>query len=483
MMAASRKTQCRSGSARVRWTCALIILAGGVSLGCGDDSATGPSPPQAAQVIVTPDSMELVIGSASRLDAIALTAEGDTLKDPSFMWTSEDPTITTIDANGVTIGLGNGTTTVTASLDDAAGAAVITVRLAGLVSIDAGSAHTCALAADAQAYCWGANTSGQLGDGSANPADRDHAYPVFGGLSFTQLSAGGNHTCGVTGDSQAYCWGAGEQGQLGDGLSRSANKPVAVAGGLSVLALSAGGEHVCAITHVGSLWCWGRNRFGQLGDGTITNRPVPTLVEPALRFQTVSSGVDHTCAIADDDKAYCWGQNEEGRLGIGVAGGTRTTPEPVADGHIYLSIEAARSHTCGILRGNGLVCWGNHEGGRLGLPGVTEPVLVPTTVAGRYLTISGGDGHTCGMVRGSNDASCWGVNSLGQVGIGTTDDVLEPTVVIGAIDFVALGAGDFHTCGVSAEGVAFCWGRGDRGRLGNGAQDDQLIPVELSISR
>jgi alpha-tubulin suppressor-like RCC1 family protein len=153
--------------------------------------------------------------------------------------------------------------------------------------VSAGGEHTCGVTTDDRAYCWGRNFSGELGDGTTT----DHSTPVAvtGGLRFRQVSAGGAHTCGLTTDDRAYCWGAG--GLLGDGTTTPRLNPVAVAGGRRFRQVSAGSSHSCAVTPFDRAFCWGFNPSGQLGDGTTSRRLTPVRVQGAgLLFRQVSAG-------------------------------------------------------------------------------------------------------------------------------------------------------------------------------------------------
>src|SRR5207248_675673 len=139
-----------------------------------------------------------------------------------------------------------------------------TVRV-DLQTVSAGATHTCALARDGSAYCWGDNEDGQLGDGSTN--DSPVPARVSGGHVFTALTTGGLHTCGLV-DGVAYCWGGNFYGQLGDGDTAESHLPVAVAGGHGFAAISAGATHTCAVTLTSVGYCWGSDRYGQVGDGS-----------------------------------------------------------------------------------------------------------------------------------------------------------------------------------------------------------------------
>ena len=201
------------------------------------------------------------------------------------------------------------------------------------VTVSTGDYHACGLRADGAAYCWGLNERGQVGDGTdlEDAEGRWSPVPVTGGLRFTAVSAGGNHTCGLAADSAAYCWGSNGAGQLGDGTTTDHPSPVRVAGGLSFIAVSAGGAHTCALTATGAAYCWGSNHLpaehsGQLGDGSGNDRSVPVPVTGGLSFKTVSAGGLHTCGLTATGDAYCWGLNREGQLGDGT---TKSRSRPV----------------------------------------------------------------------------------------------------------------------------------------------------------
>ena len=157
------------------------------------------------------------------------------------------------------------------------------VRVAGdltLVAIAAGNAHACGVTPQGDAYCWGQNANGQLGDGTTS----DHLVPVrvraAPGVHFISITAGARHTCAVASDGDAYCWGLDAYGQLGDGGGANQTQPVRVAGGHTFSSVRAFGSHTCGTTMSGEAFCWGYNLDGQLGDGTRMNRSRPVYLEP-----------------------------------------------------------------------------------------------------------------------------------------------------------------------------------------------------------
>jgi alpha-tubulin suppressor-like RCC1 family protein len=160
--------------------------------------------------------------------------------------------------------------------------------------VAAGNGHSCALTASGAAYCWGANWSGSLGDGSTTPSSVPVA--VEGGYHFRQIVVGSSHTCALTAGGQAVCWGAGEQGALGDGLATTSLVPVAVPG-YQFVRLTAGSSHTCGLTDNGTAYCWGSNTDMQLGDGTNIQRNSPTVVSGDLAFLDISANGRGTVGI------------------------------------------------------------------------------------------------------------------------------------------------------------------------------------------
>lgn len=206
-------------------------------------------------------------------------------------------------------------------------------------SIAAGGWLTCGLTTTGDAYCWGADPVGAIGDGSSDTTSRLVPTKVTGGLKFTSLITGGLQTCGLTNLGDAYCWGQDAEGELGDGTpTGSRPSPTPVSGGLKFATLTAGNSHTCGLTSAGVAYCWGNNDFGQIGDATSgTDRPTPVLVSGGLRFGTLVAGLYHTCGLTFSGVAYCWGNHSYGQVGDGTASDAvdRTSPTPVSGGLLF----------------------------------------------------------------------------------------------------------------------------------------------------
>jgi alpha-tubulin suppressor-like RCC1 family protein len=359
--------------------------------------------------------------------------------------------------------------------------------------VSAGGVHSCGRTSDNRAYCWGFNGSGQLGDGSGDSGPElcsgaagdfgcsTRPFPVAGGLRFRHLSAGSTYTCGVTTEFQAYCWGSDGFGQLGDG-SPGNNRltPFPVAGGHQFRLVETNTWHTCGVSYPDNrAYCWGANDRGQLGDGTTTNHSTPVRVAGTLRFRQVTVGRSHTCGLATDGRTFCWGWNRYGQIGDRSEVRTRLTPTLVADGHQFRQVDAGADHNCAVTTDNKAFCWGN---GRSGANGNGKAYLSfwPKPVSGglSFDRVSAGSTHTCGETT-SNRGYCWGTNSFGEVGDGTTSVRLTPVPVQGGLSFAQLSAGDTHSCGKTGAGAAYCWGYNFFGQLGDGTRTKSSSPLAV----
>jgi alpha-tubulin suppressor-like RCC1 family protein len=370
------------------------------------------------------------------------------------------------------------------------------VAVVSFEAVFAGGAHTCALTSvPGGAYCWGRGESGQLGV-PAPPSTclTDAGFfscsmvpvPVGGGLTFEKLAGGGAHTCALTSDGTAYCWGNNGYGQLGDNSTTSQSAPVQVAGGLKFVGIDAGAAHTCAVTSAGDAYCWGRNDRGQLGDGTTTASAVPVAVTGNLTFQLIAAGgfsIGHTCGLAAGGAVYCWGDNERGQLGTGTSDlNPHAVPEPVSGGFVFNELTAGLGrHSCAITDLGAAYCWGENTFGALGNRSKHDsavPVAVVGNLSFDQLFAGGFIGHTCGVIAGGA-AYCWGENEKGQVGDGTTRDRLAPKAVMGGLAFLSLDAGFRHTCGRASTGTVYCWGANGAGQLGNNSNSLSTVPAKV----
>lgn len=376
--------------------------------------------------------------------------------------------------------------------DPEPGPALTLVSSAALsfLQVSTGLFHTCGVTADHRAFCWGQNDAGQLGDGTT---DNDSTpVAVAGGLHFLQVSAGVSYSCGVTTDNRAYCWGRNTFGRLGTGTTTSSLRPVAVAGGYRFRLVSAADLHTCGVALSDMALCWGSNRHGQVGDGSmVTVRKTPVVVAGNLRFRMVSAGGagdrGHSCGVTFDERGVCWGYGGAGELGDGTTG-QRRLPRLVLGGLHFREVIAGigpgggYGSSCGVTTVDRAYCWGANGRGQLG-DGTTTTRLTPVAVSGglRFSRVSTGFEQTCGVTTGSR-AYCWGYNYYGQLGAGGPlgDDALHlsPVAVAGGLLFSGVATGDAHSCGVTTAGRAYCWGA-NNGQLGDGSSTSTSTPVAV----
>ncbi|MFP5364049.1 MAG: RCC1 domain-containing protein [Thermoleophilia bacterium] len=324
------------------------------------------------------------------------------------------------------------------------------------------------------------------------------------GRTATAISAGEFHTCAVLDDASVRCWGFagdgrlgyGNENDIGDDESPAAAGAVNLGAGRTARAISAGGAHTCAVLDTGRVLCWGFGEDGRLGYGdgaTIGDDEVPGSLAsvdlgPGRTATAISAGAAHTCALLDDASVRCWGTNGtlfggDGRLGYGNAdtiGDDETPgslPGPVDLGADATAISAGDFHTCAVLDGGAVRCWGNGADGRLGYAdemrigdNETPATVDPVALGGPATAISAGN-HTCARLAGGA-VRCWGPGALGRLGYANTDDVGDDetpatvqAVAVGG-PAAAVSAGATHTCARLADASLRCWGEGRYGRLG-----------------
>ena len=376
------------------------------------------------------------------------------------------------------------------------------------LSVAAGQHHTCAIDAVGRLYCWGDDRKGQLG--SQAPDDRS-GTPLRVELDapgrFTQVSCGLMHTCALYrpdagGGDQLWCWGLDANGQLGDGPigdlppNEMTAHPVRVEGE-GWTQVSAGGTHTCGLRD-GGLWCWGSNLHGQLGlpcpeAGGPLEMKTPQLVAGDWSFVATSrnthyhqhtpNGHDFTCALARADGALsCWGANDYGQL-TGTPTGCESAPLSVGGGHAFESLGLGSYFGCGLSAGE-IWCWGaNSHSDQLGNGGNGENggsgAGLATVVSDRggWTGLTVGSEHSCAWMPGR--ARCWGSASDGELGAGSfTSRWLELSA--GAQPWAAFAAGSGHTCSL-AEGALACFGdRGD-GQIGDDRISDSFVPQRVRL--
>ncbi|MBI4732113.1 MAG: zinc ribbon domain-containing protein, partial [Chloroflexi bacterium] len=348
-----------------------------------------------------------------------------------------------------------------------------------VVAITAAYDSTFALTSSGEVWAWGSThllIEGTYGLDSTTPI-------LVEGLSDVQAisaASDGQHVCVLTRAGDVKCWGYGGDGQLGNGSTESAYAPADVAGLTgNVIAIGAGLKHTCAVLENGTIKCWGGNEYGQLGDGTTETRLTSVSVYGISDAVAVAAGQMYTCALTNSGGVKCWGEGVH--LGSGSYENSLVPVDVLGLGSGVQFISAGVGHTCAVTTSGGLKCWGNWFSGGLGTSEDYVSGYTPVDVVGLTSgveTVSAGGRHTCAILTGGR-IQCWGENeTYGNLGIDTDETHLLPVDVPGITGATALATGEAHTCAVIS-GEVWCWGANTSGQLGDGTQTNRWSPVRV----
>lgn len=340
---------------------------------------------------------------------------------------------------------------------------------------------TCISATTLRSYL----SPGTCSDGSCSYEHTDTTCPdgcsagACTGYPVSSVSCGQWHSCAMTSGGAAKCWGDGEYGQLGDGSKSKSLVPVEVAGlGSEVIAVEAASYFSCALVRGGAIRCWGVNSGGQLGDGSTIDNPVPGgVVGLDAGVVAISAGSSHTCALTSTGGVECWGFNLGGKLGDGSTADSAVPVGVVGLSSEVIAISAGANHTCAVTSGGGVKCWGGNSYGELG-DGSTTDSPVPVDVVGfdaGVVAIAAGMHHTCVLTR------CGGTKCWGRDNVSSQQGSFVPIDVPGlSSDVAAIATHWGHVCALMQRGGRRCWGSNSFGQLGNNSTTDSLVPVDVA---
>jgi hypothetical protein len=368
-----------------------------------------------------------------------------------------------------------------------------TRRRCAVSQLSAGGAHTCAVTVASELLCWGDDSQHQLGEALPQPIESDAALPDAGldiarfvlvAREVKQVAAGGAHTCALGEDGNVRCWGRNTDGQVDSAISKQASPKPHKLNVQGATQIAAGAAHSCAVVPAGVM-CWGSARYGQVGREIADTPLLPELVANTDGAVEVAAGVRHSCARLMTGRVLCWGE-----LFDPDSGDMRATPvaTPVEGLTDATSIVAGAGHSCALRAAGVVTCWGANTRGQLG-NGTTDATAVPTPVMlPVVLRIAAGGteregqwlAHTC-AVDTSFHVWCWGNNSSGQLGAGSTEapDAPSPQAVRARAgqtdtyltDVTAISLGGRHSCALESGGPVVCWGDNSLEQLGASTQE------------
>ncbi len=315
-------------------------------------------------------------------------------------------------------------------------------------------------------------------------------------------AVGSDHSCTITNDSHAWCWGRNKYGQLGSGTTAKSTRAAQVTkvdttSLDSITAIAAGTTHTCARTSDASVWCWGDNTDGQLGDTTTTSSSgavqVTTNVSATVLadVSAVSIGGNASCALKRDGTVWCWGDNSEGQLGNRTADSSSFAVQVKKSDTTVLNtvtaISVGTDHACAVLTDKSAWCWGDNSDGATGAGtllanrGAVRVTKAANAVFTNVTAISAGAFHTCALLS-DKTVWCWGLNTYGQLGNGATTTSLF-AVSAGLTNIAILGQGvGNHMCAVSTTNILSCWGANSLGQLGDGTMIAKTRAVALKTT-
>ncbi|MDH5672520.1 MAG: hypothetical protein OEZ06_10250 [Myxococcales bacterium] len=364
-----------------------------------------------------------------------------------------------------------------------------------------GWSHSCALMNEGVVRCWGSADKGRLGYGNLESIGDDESPWSAGhvniGEAVFDIEAGGYHSCVLLERGRLRCWGAGARGQLGTASTADvgASETPAVLGDVAiggpVRAMALGRQHSCVLLDDGAVRCFGDNSFGQLGYGHVdlvgddeAPEEAGDLYLGGLVRQLVAGG-DHSCALLESGEVRCWGDNSAGQLGYGHRSRVGDDELPGEVGPVQLpgqvvALAAGDRHSCALLVGGGVSCWGHGGSGRLGYGNTANvgddetPVSVGLVDLGEAaLSVHAGGYHSCAMIQGGG-IRCWGLGTHGESGLSRMDAIGDnespsavPPVEVG-VGVTSVSTGLFHSCVVTQEAETRCWGANFWGELGYG---------------
>jgi alpha-tubulin suppressor-like RCC1 family protein len=278
---------------------------------------------------------------------------------------------------------------------------------------------------------------------------------------------------------EAFAWGFGTIGQLGDNTIISKSLPVQVVGGHSFIEIVTGSSYARALKSNGEIWAWGNNLSGQLGDNTIVQKSTPVQVLGGHSFTAIAKTTSNTSlALKANGEAWAWGNGSQGVLGDNSTV-SKSTPVQVVGGHSFIAIAAGFAHSIALKSNGEAWTWGDNTGGQLGDNTVVAKSTPIQVVGGHsFIAVAAGASHALAL-KANGEVWAWGIGGTGQLGDNTIVDKSTPVQVAGGHSFTQINAGGTFSVALKANGEAWAWGQGLSGQLGDSSAISKSTPVQV----
>ena len=506
----------------------LLPLALSAGIACSEGGPAGPgepdpaddnaAEPQVSSVHIEPVEDDFVIvGAAIQLSATVRDAHGTELPRAAS-WTTLDPDLVAIGADGRLSVLRAGAARVVATAEAASDTLVLdclprlevshdtaTVRPGEQLQLVATLVGASSPEPPQGAVSWSTSDGAvaEVSDGGmvlAKDLGEAAVRATYGsqvadvGITvyrpqFVSVSAGAMHSCGLLAEGTAWCWGANGHGELGNGTKQHTSAPTPSAMGYEFRSIVAAGGFSCGVGTDDMGYCWGDDSMMELGSPhRVRHATTPLAVHGDMPFQSISgSFMAHACGLTMSGEAWCWGYNRFGMIGHGSVV-DELLPVPTMGGHTFAKLNSSFFRTCAVDMSGRLYCWG--RGGAVqvgdpsfdpevcsGQPCATQPRAAQSEV--RFQEVSVGRLHTCALSE-EGQAYCWGEGEDGQLGTQTFDDLAVPTPILSDDRFVDVSVGRDHSCALTVDGRAQCWGDNEDGQLGDGTRISTAGPVDVA---
>ena len=561
-----------------RFRLLAAALATAAALAACDDDPSGPPAVDAVAVSTAADS--LVVGGKMQMSLTLRDRSGAEVSGRAVAWSSDNPAVAAVDSAGLVTARAMGTATITATSEGKSAGVALRVVAVPVQTVDMGltrlslyagqTVQLSAVARDAagqplpgRTFLWATDDStiasvtqtglvtvkraGQVGvsalTGGVYSIVRLELYATKGYVwpDTLALLPGGTRTLQARSVSLR-----GAPMQLDSAKWESANPSVvrvdsitgavtAVGNGQALVtarlgttrlssvvyvksygqlrftSMGVGSGHGCGLVADGTAYCWGSGMVAQLGTEEPTSRceivnadikgsvyrgtyrcsPHPVPVGGGLRFTEISVGSDRTCGVTSDGSVYCWGGSYAVNYDFGPPPPSFVlAPVRVQSPVPLRSVRVNGLVACGLSEAGAAYCWGSNTFGALGNGSTTDSQAAVRVSGGlTFTSLTAGGLHACGLTP-DGAAYCWGRGDSGQLGSAPTGTCTtsyqaqipcstSPARVSGDVRFSAIRAADDFTCGLDGAGRAYCWGSGAQGRLGNGTMQGSPTPVAV----